>query len=71
MNSGNQDKAEGTGKKAIERLSLWHIQSDRLPAGEGLDMGKGLLSVYWWALLLAWVSAWAKHMAWALVSRLR
>jgi hypothetical protein len=34
-------------------------------------MGKGLLSAYWWALLLAWVWAWAKHSAWALVSRLR
>ena len=39
-------------------------------AGEGLAMGKGLLSAYWWALLFAWVWTWAKHLAWSLVWRL-
>jgi hypothetical protein len=47
------------------------VGGDGLAVGEGLDMGKGLLSASWWALLLAWVWVWAKHLAWALASRLR
>ena len=57
------------------------VGGDGLAVREGLGMGKGLLSAYWWALLLAWVWTWAKHLAWvwtwakhlawALVSRLR